>query len=99
MSLIDCYVIELAEGQATAPMRSSAHAVCSVVEGAGTTMIEGVGPQTLDWTAKDLFNVPQHSWVSFQATGGPARLFVASNREAFRRLGLLVEETAPGRPN
>ena len=92
MSLIDCFAIELADGQETGPIRSSAHAICTVVEGSGTTRIEGASKQTLEWTRRDLFNVPQHSWVSYRATGGSARLFMASNREAFRRLGLLLEE-------
>jgi gentisate 1,2-dioxygenase len=92
LSLLDCYAIELKEGQETAPMRSSAHAICSVVEGNGVTTVDGVTLERVDWAPKDLFNVPQHAWVSYKAVGGPARLFMATNREVFRRLGLLVEE-------
>lgn len=92
LSLIDCYAIELKEGQETAPIRSSAHAICSVVEGSGVTTVDGVSLERIEWRQKDLFNMPQHAWVSFKAVGGPARLFMASNREVFRRLGLLTEE-------
>jgi gentisate 1,2-dioxygenase len=31
-------------------------------------------------------------WVTHQATAGPARLFVTSDREILRRLDLLTEE-------
>ena len=92
MSLIDCFAIELAEGQETIPVRSSAHGVASVAEGQGVVRIEGVSDQSIEFARRDVFNLPQHSWISYRAVGGPARLFVASNREAYRRLGLLREE-------
>ncbi len=92
LPLLDCYAIELEEGQETAPLRSSADAVCSVVEGRGVTTVDGLTLERIEWGPKDLFNVPQHSWVSYKAVGGPARLFMATNRDVFRRLGLLSEE-------
>ena len=95
LSLIDCTVLELAEGESTEPFRSTASAVCIVVEGTGSTRTTGQTESTTTWGINDVITLPQHSWVTHRADGGPARLFVASNREVYRRLGMLVEETGP----
>ena len=90
MALVDCSVTELPASGATTPRRSTASALCTVVAGEGVSTI---GEKRLEWAEGDTFTIPQHSWCHHQASRGPARLFVASNREVFQRLGLLVEET------
>jgi gentisate 1,2-dioxygenase len=87
MSLIDCYLVELADGE-TLPVRSSASMVMAVVEGNGTTQI---GDETIGWEPKDIFSIPTGAWVRHRAKG-KARLFVVSDREVLRRLDLLEEE-------
>jgi gentisate 1,2-dioxygenase len=87
MSLIDCYLVELADGE-TLPVRSSASMVCAVVEGSGTTH---AGDDAISWEPKDVFSLPTGAWVRHRAQG-KARLFVVSDREVLRRLDLLEEE-------
>ena len=88
MSLIDCYVAELLEGESTHHFRTTASAVVSVVSGAGVSQI---GSERLEWSAKDTFTMPAGAVVSHRAIDAPARIFVATNREVYRRLGLLSE--------
>jgi gentisate 1,2-dioxygenase len=90
MSLLDCGLIEIDAGRATTPLRASSHAVCAVVEGAGTTTS---GDTTIAWGAKDVFTLPSRQWVSHHASER-ARLFVTSDREILRRLDLLEETYA-----
>jgi gentisate 1,2-dioxygenase len=87
MSLLDCFLVEIADGE-TLPARSSASMVCAVVEGSGTTRI---GDETISWEPKDVFTLPTGAWVRHRAQG-KARLFVVSDREVLRRLDLLEEE-------
>ena len=88
---IDCYLQQIDEGSTTAGHRSSASAICVVVEGHGHTH---AGAVSTEWGPGDVFTLPQHSWVSHSCHAGPARLFLATNREIYKRLGLLVEERA-----
>jgi gentisate 1,2-dioxygenase len=95
MALVDCFALELRRASATARRRSTSSAICSVVEGEGRSRI---GDTVVEWKAKDTFTIPQGAWVSHECGGEKARVFVATNDEAFRRLGLLTEETdAPDR--
>ncbi len=87
MSLIDCYLIELADGE-TLPMRTSASMVCAVVEGTGTSTLGG---DTVSWEPKDVFTIPTGAWAKHKANG-KARIFVVSDRDVLRRLDLLEEE-------
>jgi gentisate 1,2-dioxygenase len=89
MALLDCCLVELSAGERTVPVRSTSNAVCTVVEGSGASRI---GDETIAWEPKDVFTLPAGNWISHQPRGGTARLFVASDREVFRRLGLLREE-------
>jgi gentisate 1,2-dioxygenase len=86
MTLLDSYLVEISDK--TVPVRSSANAVCTIVEGSGSSRI---GDETIAWEAKDVFTLPAGNWISHQPRG-TAKLFVASDREVFRRLGLLREE-------
>ena len=92
-ALIDCHLVEIAEGEPTVAFRSSASTICSVVEGEGTSRI---GDAVVEWRAKDTFTIPHHAWVTHEARGGRARIFTAQNREVYRRLGCLTEELRPG---
>jgi gentisate 1,2-dioxygenase len=88
MSLIDCTLVELEAAKPTRAFRSSASTVCCVVEGGGASEIGG---KTINWEPKDVFTVPQGAWVSHRASADNARIFMVSNREVYRRLGLLTE--------
>jgi gentisate 1,2-dioxygenase len=90
MPLLDTAMMQLDAGVQTLPTRSNANLVCTVVEGQGETRI---GDQTIAWGPRDTFTVPQHNWVSHHSTDGDARLFIVSDADVLRRLGLLSEET------
>ena len=89
MAFLDCHLVEIDEGVETLPFRTNAHALATVVEGEG---VSRVGETEIAWTPKDVFSVPHGNWISHRAKGGKARLMVTSDREVFRRLGLLREE-------
>jgi gentisate 1,2-dioxygenase len=91
MQLLDSYLVELDADRPTVPVRSTSSVVCAVVEGAGTSRI---GDDEIAWGPKDIFILPHGNWISHRARGGAARLFMVSDREVFRRLGLLREELA-----
>jgi gentisate 1,2-dioxygenase len=88
MSLIDCYLAQIDDAE-TIPFRTTANAVCAVVEGRGSSRI---GDETLRWGPKDVFSIPHGNWVAHCADGAPARLFVVTDRDVLRRLDLLKEE-------
>jgi gentisate 1,2-dioxygenase len=89
MSLLDCWLTQVDPGAETIPFRSTGNAVACVVEGRGTSRI---GETTLQWGPKDVFSMPHGNWIAHSADGGPARLFVVSDRDVLRRLDLLKEE-------
>jgi gentisate 1,2-dioxygenase len=89
MPLIDCYMTELSRGRATRTRRSTSGAVIVVADGAGESTI---GPDRIRWAKNDVFTVPHKNWHSHTATSDVARLFVVSDREALRRLGILKDE-------
>jgi gentisate 1,2-dioxygenase len=93
MALLDCCLVEL-DGAPTVPFRTTANAICAVVEGAGTSRI---GERTIEWRAKDIFTLPQNNWIVHEAAGAKARLFIASDRDVLARLCLLEEEFGNGR--
>ncbi|RYE51788.1 MAG: cupin domain-containing protein [Hyphomicrobiales bacterium] len=88
MPMLDTAMLALDAGIATLPTRSNANLVCTVVEGHGETR---VGEQRIAWGPRDTFTLPQHNWVAHHSAGG-ARLFVVSDADVLRRLGLLNEE-------
>lgn len=88
MPMLDTAMLQLDAGVRTLPARSTANLVCTVVEGHGETRI---GEQRFPWGPRDTFTLPQHNWVSHHSEGG-ARLFVVSDADVLRRLGLLKEE-------
>jgi gentisate 1,2-dioxygenase len=80
---------ELARGQATRTRRSTSGAVIVVADGEGESTI---GPDRIQWAKNDVFTVPHKNWHSHKASSNVARLFVVSDREALRRLGILKDE-------
>jgi gentisate 1,2-dioxygenase len=93
IALLDCALWQLDAGTRTRAVTTSAHAVCAVVEGRGTTTI---GDTSLAWGPNDIFTLPSNDPVVHEASAaGPARIFVVSDREILRRLGLLAFAVAP----
>ena len=88
---IDCYLQKIEEGAATRAYRSSASAIGVVLEGEGETH---AGEDVVKWKKGDVFGLPQNRWTHHHCTNGPARLFIATNRELYRNAGLLTEEHA-----
>jgi gentisate 1,2-dioxygenase len=89
-SLLDCVLWQIEAGTATRNVSTSAHAVCTVVEGTGTSQI---GERSIAWGPRDVFTVPAGEIARHVAHGETARLFVVSDREVLRRLDLLTERT------
>jgi gentisate 1,2-dioxygenase len=89
MPFLDCWLLELPPGGETIGFRTTASAVCTVVEGTGTSK---VGQDTVIWSPRDVFSLPAGTWISHQSGGGRTRLFIVSDREVLRRLDLLKEE-------
>jgi gentisate 1,2-dioxygenase len=90
MALLEAAMVQVDAGVVSLPTRSNANLVVTVVAGEGESL---VGDRRVTWSARDVFTVPQQNWVRHRAIGGDARLFVVSDGDALRRLGLLVEET------
>jgi gentisate 1,2-dioxygenase len=90
MRLFDIYAIDLAKGRPTTSRRTTANAFCLVVEGEGHSTIGGT---RIDWRERDVFTLPHWNWISHVAASDDTRLFMGTDREVLRRLGLLREET------
>ncbi len=89
MATLDCYASRLDRGVATRPRRVTWNAVCLVVSGEGRST---VGGETFEWSRHDVFSLPHWTWASHQAVGGPADLFVVTDRAVHERLDLAREE-------
>jgi gentisate 1,2-dioxygenase len=89
MSLLDCYLVEIDPNVETVPFRTTANAVCAIVGGTGTTT---VNDETFAWERRDVLSLPHGTWIRHRAGAEPARLFVVTDREVYRRLDLLTEE-------
>lgn len=89
-ALLDCTMMALKRGEKTAPRRSNASTACVVVAGSGRSRI---GDKMIEWTEKDFFTIPQGNFASHEAISGEAHLFMLSDRDVMRRLGILTEET------
>jgi gentisate 1,2-dioxygenase len=89
LATLDARVTEIAKGEATRPMRTSASQLCVVIEGSGSSR---VGDARHDWSARDIFTMPEWSWIEHRATRERARLLVISDRNYRSFLGLYREE-------
>lgn len=94
MSLLDCALWDIGAGVSTRPASTTAHQICTVVEGSGTTH---VGDTTIRWGPRDVFALPAGRPARHTAGNADARIFVVSDREVLRRLGLLVERVHDAR--
>ena len=74
----------------TRPVRGTYNAICLVVSGNGRST---VGETSIDWARHDVFTVPHWTWASHEPIGGPAELFIVTDRALYERLELLREET------
>jgi gentisate 1,2-dioxygenase len=88
MPLLDCYLVRLDPGVTTLPFSTSAHSICTVVEGSGSTT---AGSGTVKWEARDIFTLPHRATVTHTAET-TSYLFVVTDREILQRLGLLDEK-------
>lgn len=89
MATLDCYVTQLTRGMPTDICRSTANSICVVLEGEGLSRI---ADQEIAWGPRDVFTVPRWKWVTHTATTAGACFFTLTDRELYRRLGLLREE-------
>jgi gentisate 1,2-dioxygenase len=89
LPLLDCYLVRLEPGRSTRAIRTSAHAVCAVVEGRGTTT---TGGGAIAWARRDIFTLPSRASIVHHADE-TSYLFMCTDGEILRRLGLLTEET------
>ncbi len=89
---LDCYMMRLDPGQGTVPFRTTAHAICAVVEGRGTT---ATGGGTIAWGDRDVFTLP-HGTPIVHTASETSYVFMVTDREYYSRLGLLREEYVPG---
>ncbi|PPE68525.1 cupin domain-containing protein [Caldimonas thermodepolymerans] len=89
MAVLESTMMQIDGGVTTKPMRTNASLVCAVVEGEGESRI---GDQTLRWKQRDVFTIPQRAWASHTAFGAGARIYIVSDADMLRRLGLLQEE-------
>jgi gentisate 1,2-dioxygenase len=85
---LDAAVIEIAKGAQTRPMRASASQLCVVIEGSGESR---VGDARHQWSARDIFTMPEWSWIEHRA-GERARLLVINDRNYRAFLGWYREE-------
>lgn len=90
LSTIDCYLLGLSKGAETEAYRTNSNAVCVVVEGEGQSRI---GDDIVTWGPKDIFSLPHGQWISHKAASAKASLFQITDRELFRRLDFLRDET------
>jgi gentisate 1,2-dioxygenase len=86
---LEAGVVEIAAGRSTPPARTSASQLCVVVEGSGGSR---VGDARHEWSARDIFTVPEWHWTEHRAAGERARLLVVDDRNFRRILGLYREE-------
>ena len=89
MSTLDCYAMRLARDAETRRKRGAYSMICLVVSGQGRSH---VGDKVFEWSQHDVFTVPSWSWVSHQALGGDADLFIVSDKVVFEKLDVLREE-------
>lgn len=92
MALLDCWIVEIPAGVTSQPIRSTANAVCAVVQGLGSSE---VGGERFDWERRDVVSLPHGNWIRHRAGSEPARLFFVSDRPVLARLGLLREDIGP----
>jgi len=91
MPTIACYVQVLRPGGRTLRHRHTNSTVYHVIEGQGSTVINGT---RLDWESKDVMTVPGWAWHEHvnESAMQPAYLFSFTDEPVFRALDLYREE-------
>jgi gentisate 1,2-dioxygenase len=92
-AFMDCALTELDQGRPTLARKSNASVGCVVLSGEGSSQI---GDKAFRWAKNDFFTVPAGNFASHVAASEKAHLFMLSNRDVLRRLGLLHDETQTG---
>jgi gentisate 1,2-dioxygenase len=92
MPTLDCFMLRLFAGKTTAVRRTTGNAICVVLDGEGESRI---GDKTLAWRRNDVFTIPHWTWARHRADSERAHVFMMTDRELFRRLELLRDETGP----
>jgi gentisate 1,2-dioxygenase len=87
MPTLDLYLARVSER--TKARRATYNAICLVVSGEGRST---VGERTFEWSRHDVFTIPHWTWVSHEARGAAADLFIVTDRAIYERLDLLREE-------
>jgi len=90
MPTITCWIQMLRPGETTRPHRQTSSGMYHVVRGAGATVVDG---QTLEWTDRDCFAIPNWSEHHFEnrSSTEPAILFSVHDIPAMEALGLYHE--------
>lgn len=88
MPTIATFMQLLPKAFVTAPYRSTDAMVFAVVEGSGTSTVDGVD---MSWGPKDIFVAPSWKWIRHHASED-AVLFSFSDRAAQQKLGLWREQ-------
>ena len=94
MPTMACHVQLIRPGEHTLAHRHTSSAIYHVVEGSGSTVVDG---QVFDWEEKDVFCVPGwtfHEHVN-RSSVEPAILFSFSDQPVLRSLNLLREQEHP----
>jgi gentisate 1,2-dioxygenase len=91
MPTLDCYVQMLKPGERTRAHRHTSSAIYHVIEGQGRSV---VGDQTLEWSEKDIFCVPNWTMHEHENTSAtePAFLFSFTDIPVLRAMDLYREE-------
>ncbi len=89
MPVLGFSALMLRPEETVSPVRRSASAVLHVVEGAGSTVVDG---KTLNWSDKDSFAIPTHAEVTFHnGSDRPAFLFQIDDAPMQQKLGFYEE--------
>jgi gentisate 1,2-dioxygenase len=91
MPTLDCFMLRLFAAKTTAVRRTTGNAICVVLDGEGESRI---GDKTLAWQKNDVFTIPHWTWARHRSDSERAHIFMMTDRELFRRLELLRDETA-----
>lgn len=87
---IDSRVVLMQGGQPTIRHRTTANAVCVVMEGEG---VSEIGSENFEWGPQDVFTLPHWTWRSHTAKTERAIVILVSDRAIMKGLNLLREET------
>ena len=88
---LDSRVVTVQGGHETRRRRTTANAICVVMEGEGVSQ---VGGERLEWEKNDVFTIPHWTWVTHNIRSKRAVIITISDREILEGLNLLREETA-----